>query len=381
MPRYVGLLCKVFDQAADELGLVGSSRPATIEGADVDRRHFLQFMAFMGSSPMLDWDRFPALLAGLRQVDASLLDGLESLTDFFARQSRTTAPRSLLPAIHSHLATLKALLRDSQPEGLDRRLNVLLGQTAVIAGRLWYAIGNMGEAQSWFSIGKAAARESGDGPLQAFELVARSSLCSRVKPGGLDAAGSSRLVLELLNEAEAALGANPPALQYAWTLARRAEDRAALKDADGANSDLERAERVLVTAEGSSGVELFSHFDSTRLDGYRGKCAVLLASPDAVSILESALARSNPALVKIRAAMLIDLAVACAQQSEPDRACSLLSESFTLADTAGLTAMQSLIAPIRDQYLGSWPELTCVRDLDDRLRTAPLAGVSCTWAT
>jgi hypothetical protein len=381
MPRYVALLCKVFGQTADELGLVGPARPSSTEGTDVDRRNFLQFMALMGSSPMLDWDRFPALLAGLRQVDASLLDGLESLTDFFARQSRTTAPRSLLPAIHSHLATLKALLRDSQPEGLDRRLSVLLGQTAVIAGRLWYAIGNMGEAQTWFSIGKAAARESGDGQLQAFELVARSSLCSRVKPGGLDSSGSNRLVLELLNQAEAALGPHPPPIQYAWTLARRAEDRAALDDAAGSHRDLELAERVLATAHGSSGVGLFSHFDSTRLAGYRGKCAVLLASPDAVSILEAALDRSNPALVKIRAAMLIDLAAACSQQGQPDRACSLLSESFTLADTAGLTAMQSLIAPIRDQYLGSWPDLACVRDLDERLRAAQLAGVSCTWAT
>jgi hypothetical protein len=330
---------------------------------------------------MLDWDRFPALLAGLRQVDAPLLDGLESLTDFFARQSRTTAPRSLLPAIHSHLATLKALLRDSQPEGLDRRLNVLLGQTAVIAGRLWYAIGNMGEAQTWFSIGKAAARESGDGPLRAFELVARSSLCSRLKPGGLDGSESNRLVLELLNEAEAALAPDPPTLQYAWTLARRSEDRAALNDAGGAQRDLDLAERVLATADGSGGVGLFSHFDSTRLAGYRGKCAVLLASADAVSILDSALAETNPALVKIRAALMIDLAAACSQQGQPDRACSLLSESFTLADTAGLTAMQSLIAPIRDRYLGSWSDLTCVKDLDERLRTVQLAGVSCTWAT
>jgi hypothetical protein len=106
--------------------------------------------------------------------------------------------------------------------------------------------------------------------------------------------------------------------------------------------------------------------------GYRAHCALLLAEREAVSVIERALAATDPALTGARSATLADLAVAYFQQDDFERSCSLLLESLTIAADGGSEAHLKRIAKIRRGYPDDAPG---VKELDDRLRVfRPASG-------
>ncbi|TMC01459.1 MAG: helix-turn-helix transcriptional regulator, partial [Chloroflexi bacterium] len=149
-PRYVALLCRLFELPADELGLVDEAVEAaeTVDKEDdVRRRQFLQYMSVVTGATMLDWDRLAAMLRDqLGPGDRVLVDDLEVITRSYARQVETVAPGGLLPALRSHLAMLSGSLHGGQPESVRLRLLSLTGETAVLAGRLSWLLENRGEA-------------------------------------------------------------------------------------------------------------------------------------------------------------------------------------------------------------------------------------------
>src|SRR2546423_11429868 len=123
-PRYVALLCQLFELPADELGLVEEAAEppdATPTGKDkeddVRRRQFLQYLSVVTGATMLDWERLAATLRGqLGPSDRVLVDDLGAITRSYARQLETVAPSSLLPALRSHLAVLSGSLHTGQPQ-------------------------------------------------------------------------------------------------------------------------------------------------------------------------------------------------------------------------------------------------------------------------
>src|SRR5256885_15307065 len=113
-PRYVALLCQVFELPADELGLVEDAVEAvetTDKEDDVRRRQFLQYLSVVTGATMLDWDQVAALLRGqLGPSDEILVDDLEMITRSHARQVETVTPGSLLAPLRSHMAVLSGSL-------------------------------------------------------------------------------------------------------------------------------------------------------------------------------------------------------------------------------------------------------------------------------
>src|SRR5262252_749566 len=63
-PRYVALLCQLFELPADELGLVDRVDAALTKENDVRRRRFLEYLAVVSGATMLDWDRVSTLMRG-----------------------------------------------------------------------------------------------------------------------------------------------------------------------------------------------------------------------------------------------------------------------------------------------------------------------------
>jgi transcriptional regulator with XRE-family HTH domain len=368
-PRYVALLCRLFELPADELGLVEEAVEAADAAVDkeddVRRRQFLQYMSVVTGATMLDWDRLSAMLRGqLGPGDRVLVDDLEVITRSYARQVETVAPGSLLPALRSHLAMLSGSLHAGQPEPVRRRLLSLTGETAVLAGRLSWLLDNRGEARHCWTLACDLAREAGDDTLLAEALgnqrVLHSTIPNRGQYGRPDRA------LAVLDAAEERLAPTSSPYARMMVLLLRAEDHAAVGDADASQRDLAAAESALLSADRPHD-GYYALWDAGRIAGYRGSCALALGRPEeACTVLEGALGQTSEALIGQRCAVMTDLATAYAMQREIEHSAALLVQS---ADTAERTGLGELLQRVHGArvHLDPWSNAPAVRLLDERL--------------
>lgn len=370
-PRYVALLCRLFELPADELGLVDEALEAaeTVDKEDdVRRRQFLQYMSVVTGATMLDWDRLAAMLRGqLGPGDRVLVDDLEVMTRSYARQVETVAPGSLLPALRSHLAMLSGSLHGGQPESVRLRLLSMTGETAVLAGRLSWLLENRGEARQCWNLACELAREAGDDTLLAEALANQRVLHSTIPNRGQY--GRPDRALALLDAAEDRLNAASSPYTRTMVLLSRAEDQAAVGNADASLRDLEAAERAISAVTGPDD-GFYALWDSRRVAGYRGSCALALQQPEEASaVLEAALAETDDALIGQRCAVMTDLATAYAMQREVERSAALLLDAADTAERAGLGELIQRVTGAR-QHLAPWHDVPAVMALDDRLATA-----------
>jgi transcriptional regulator with XRE-family HTH domain len=368
-PRYVALLCRLFELPADELGLVqeaGDAAEATDKEEDeVRRRQFLQYLSVVTGATMLDWDRLAAMLRGqLGPADRVLVDDMEAITRSYARQVETVAPGSLLPALRSHLAVLSGSLHGGQPQLVRRRIASLTGETALLTGRLSWLLENHGEARQCWTFAGQLGREAGDDTLVASALgmqrVFHSTIPNRGQHGRTDKA------LAVLDAAEERLATTSSPYVRMMVHLSRAEDRAALGDADASQRDLEAAETALASTRAPDD-GLYALWDESRIAGYRGSCALALDRPEEAStVLELALARTSETLLGQRCAVVTDLAAAYAMQREVEHSAALLIESVDTVERAGLGELLQRVHGAR-VHLAQWQNTPAVRRLDERL--------------
>jgi hypothetical protein len=176
---YAPLLCELYGKTAEELDLV-----KTAEIIDpMKRRSFLRG-AGVGAlgvvSGQLDISLLDAALDFPAEIDRRRLQDLETLVRGDACQIHTLSPRSLLPSVRFRLGHLYGVLNQPQFPGTRRRLQATTGQAAAIAGKLSFALGNLGDAQIYYRDAEGLARESGDVQLCAYVLGQRSHLHSEL---------------------------------------------------------------------------------------------------------------------------------------------------------------------------------------------------------
>jgi len=367
-PRYVALLCQVFELPADELGLVeeaGDAVQPTDKEDDVRRRQFLQYLSVVTGATMLDWERLAATLRGqLGSSDRVLVDDLEAITRSYARQVEQVAPSSLLPALRSHLAVLSGSLHGGQPADVRRRVLSMSGETALLAGRLSWLLDNRGEARRCWTLAADLGREAGDDTLIASTLGMQRVFHSTIPNRGLY--GSTDRALAVLNAAEARLSPSSSPYVRMMVLLSRAEDHAAAGDADASQRDLEAAESALAGAALPDD-GLYAQWDAARIAGYRGSCALALERPEEAStVLEDALASTADTLIGQRCAVVTDLAAAYAMQREVEHSAALLAQTVDTAERAGLSELLQRVQGAR-RHLSQWPDVTAVQQLDERL--------------
>jgi tetratricopeptide (TPR) repeat protein len=364
----VGLLCRLFELPADELGLVEEAveaADAADKEDDVRRRQFLQYMSVVTGATMLDWDRFAAMLRGqLGPGDHVLVQDLEAITKNYARQVETVAPSSLLPALRSHLAMLTGTLHGGQGTPMRRRLLSLTGETAVLTGRVSWLLENRGEARQCWSLAADLGREAGDDTLVAEALANQRVFYSMVPNRGMY--GQPDRALAILDAAEAHL--TPESSPYARTMVHllRAEDHASNGDATLAERDLNAAEDALRSA-GTRHDGYYAQWDEYRIAGFRGSCALALGQPEEAAVrLEKALDNTCPTLVGQRCAVQTDLATAYAMQDEVEHSTSLLMQAVNAAERSGLGELIQRAQGAR-AHLQKWRNDPAVRTLDERL--------------
>jgi transcriptional regulator with XRE-family HTH domain len=371
---YRRLLCELHDADEVELGLRLPPVPAYAgdqnrgTGDELKRREFLHYLALFSGMTAIDVERMAQAFDRPGGASEQLLDDLHRVALTYARDAHVQAPADLLPAVTGHLACLQRLLEVSQPASAGRRLRVIAGESAALAGWLAYLLDRNQTAVTHYAMAESLASEAGDGRLRAHVLTLRSWLYSSISRR---APGESPLTaITLLDEAFQCAGPHAPPVLRAWMLARRAQQHAAHGNGRAADRDLDTICSVLGRYASPPTEGFLTHWrPEARVTSSRGKCAMFLGRTGAVGILEEAWKRTDRRLTAQRSAIENDIAAACLSRRDPDieRACAMLSSSLTLASQVGAASCVQHARDVR-RLLDPWRAAPAVRALDEQLR-------------
>jgi hypothetical protein len=336
------------------------------EAEQMKRRRFLQYLAVLAESLVIDPDRLGSAVRARSSVDQSLMDGLEAVTHGLGRQWHTTPPQQLLPTLQHHLQTLNELRLQAHRGSTDRRLLALTAEAAALVGWELWLTGERTAADAYYALAREMSHESGHDQTTGFVLVARSFVQSTLFGGARDAAG---MPVRLLNEAVAVAERTSSPHLRSFALLRRAEERGA---AEGGRAvidverDLESAEAI-ISAVRTRDDGFFHYFDVDRVTGTRGTCAGLLGNHRvAIDILSQVIAGTPPALAAERSVLITDLAAVYARTQEVEYACELLGRSLSLGHRSDVNRTARIIG-VRQSLLHRWTEIPSVRRLDEQL--------------
>jgi len=362
---YTMLLCDLYQVSAEQLGLIDDAVVVPSGRIDdVERRNFLRLgLGAAASLAVIDWQRIAAASADSRYVDSSAVADLRELTWEFGKRSHSMSPAALLPTTQDHLVRVQELARNA-PGELRVHLVAVLGETAVVAGRLAYQLDNRGAAEAYYDLADRCALEAGEPLVRAQAYVGLSYLSSTVARGGAE---SDRRALILLDHARDASASGSPVLR-AWILARRAEELAARGAAGPAHADMGAARAALEDRQVEHG--LLSQWGQPWLAGYLANVHLLADEHDAaITVNREALAQLDEGLVYQRSALLSDVARAQAGQGDVDGACATLEEALALARRQGVEVRLQHVRRAREA-LPPAADTLAVRHLDEQLAVA-----------
>jgi hypothetical protein len=279
----------------------------------------------------------------------------------------STSADKLLPPVAGLVPILIDLIdRQESPvlSAARRRVTSLVGQAAVMAGVLsLMGRHDLAHARHYYELAATMAKESGDADLLVY---ARGSMSFCDVRAGRLRDGLQRL---LAAEAEVARQASP--VTSAWFASLASELHARAGDSWMSRRSLERAEKSLEgshhSMESWRGV---GTFDRSKVLAYRGGNLVLLGrAREAEGVLTQVLNELPATRVKHRCTALGDLAIALAQQREPDQAAQKAMAALELATQ--LRHTESVIR-VRRAYvrLHPWKTRPAVVELGQRLADA-----------
>jgi transcriptional regulator with XRE-family HTH domain len=382
-PRYVRLLCRLFELPAERLGVVEDDDlgvlPERLREApdddDAERRDLIgRVSALLGVAalPMPrfqptgrePWERLARALRRPGRVDVETVDHLEQVTVALESLEPTqVGPPALLGPVTGHLDTITLLLQGSAPAALRSRLCSLAGETAGFAGWLRWSMDDAEGAAAYFRTGLVAAHEAGDRPLAVY--LVGSAACQ--PPHRED----PQARLRQLRDAGPGFAQSDatPATQV-WLAAKEADACALLGDDAGCLRALDRAEAILQRAgrPDESWRPRFSKVDETWLRGERGaSLAKLGITGEARAILQRVLASLGPSRELDRLWLFAALASTYVREAEPEEACRVARLALDRASRLHLEPVVRLVEGLR-RDLAPYGDVAAVRELDEQLR-------------
>jgi hypothetical protein len=359
--------------------LPGVPGDATVElsevGGGLHRRVLVRIGGLLVAEALLsriDAERLVWARSNPGRIDLHLVGDLRAITLASVQAIHRASPVGLLAPARSHLEYLTELLRAGPPSQVERPLRLVTGEAAIVAGWLAFLSNDRAEAQRCYDVADELARQAGDELLAAQARIPMSYLHSPryngQNSGGMPSGPAT--ALRLLDEAgRAARRLSPP--MRGWLAGCAAAEHASLRNADAARAQLHRAADALADIRPGEEQQFLALWESTRLDSYAGLCAILLADGrQAEQTLRRALEHADPALVRHRVGILIDLGVACLLQHKLDEGCDDLGAASTLAAQHGLPVVEGRILSVRRQRLSLHSDHPAVRALDERLHQA-----------
>jgi transcriptional regulator with XRE-family HTH domain len=391
-PRYVRLLCRLFELSADQLGVIEEQdldRPQdrtrdalrdALEEHAVERRDFIHRVTgllglaaaplpleHLGTEP---WERLTSALHGPGGIDEEAVDHLEWITLTLQRLGRSDiSSEVILGPVVGHLDAITHILGRSLAPSLRARLCSLAGETAGFAGWLRWNVDDAAGAASYFATGLEAAREGGDRALAAY--LVGSAACQppyRESPQ------------RRLDQLDTIPWSDPTPSSRVWLAAKAADAHALLGDAGGCQRALERAEVALAAVpseDDGARRPRFSGVDRNWLDGERGaSLAKLGQTADARATLQQVMAQMGPSSERDRLWLSTSLVSTHIQDGEPEQACRVACAALEQASRMQLQPILRIMRGLRDQLTTYGPS-PAIQELDERLRisAAPRAAL------
>lgn len=377
-PHYVRLLCHLF-QLPPELGLLSDPQVVSLDATlamdrwgldDMKRRDFLRGLAGMigtaASAPVVfdtdPWERLTKAVREPSRIDDRVVDHMEENLTTFERLEVERSPASLIGPVLGQLETLRHLFNGGMPSSLRRRLLGLSGETAALAGWLFWDLAQPDRAASYFYGGLEAAREANDRALGAY-LVGSAA----VQPSYREKPQARLRLLDGRSWGFSRREADPKTGAWLWAL--EAEAHVLAGDSDRALRSLEEAERVAQGKTSGDPRPRTAFFNPTRLDGERGVALSRLGhSRPARDILDAAIGGLSSSETKPRPRLLAALGHALVHDHEVEQACEVAREALDLAVNQAVDPNLQDVRGLR-RRLEPWRDTSPVAALDERLAT------------
>jgi transcriptional regulator with XRE-family HTH domain len=382
-PRYVRLLCNLFELPAQQLGiieaedlaLITASRQDPIEEQDVERRDFIRKVStLMGVAalPVIrpnlagpqPWERLSRALRRPGLVDRETVTHLGQITTALESLGLTpVSSHAIFGPVTGHLDAMSLLLRSSMPASLRTELCSIAGETACFAGWLRWNLDDQEGAAAYFRAGLEAAREAGDRALGAY-LMGSAACQPPYRENPIDRVRKLRDGMFGFTPVDAS-----PRWQV-WLAAKEADAHALLGDDYPCLEALERAEEALQgagPADPDQDRPRFSAIDRTWLDGERGASLAKLGRTDeARAALERALASMGSNRERDRLWLAASLASTHLQAGEREEACRV---AVTVLDRAARMHLQPVVRVVQSLRveMGTNGANAAVRELDEHL--------------
>ncbi|MFD3458519.1 helix-turn-helix transcriptional regulator [Nocardia fluminea] len=308
-----------------------------------------------------------ASLMRSRAVSESSIGSFAVLTDLLAGQRQSVAPDALIGPVEAHRDAVAALFRAATDDRSKLRAGALLGETSVVASRVWSAIGDKSMALTHCAFARKLADQLQDktlgGIARIFESNLRSDAAALISSDGDVVVG-----LRMLKEAANVSDLLPPAAR-ARIGAEQAQAYAVLELREECEEALIRAQRAVEDIDENDCAGLFSDWNTTRIQVYIGTCQLLLGQPKrAIAALSEALNTPEGDSPNVDLAARVDLASAYALSGELEEGCRILGDTYnalaTMGNHRGLERAQRAI-----ERMGPWHDEAPVLAMRERVNS------------
>lgn len=363
-PNYKRALQAVTRTPYEQLGFSGAAAPLpdapllTGRLGGVLHRHAAQPLPGVVGEP---GDRLRFALERPGHVDNEAIAIVETNTERLFALEHHRAARTIAGAVNRHIDDVARLLAGTRREPVRRRLAVVGGRSAALAGWLAFDRGDAASAHQYWDSSLAAARYAADGPLLACVLTYLSySAAER---------GDPATAWQLAHTAVSHAGRDPRA--RAWMAGRAAEEAATLGERAAALSELELAlslgSDLPTPTPDDDTLPWLRFFDTKRLAAIAANVHGRLGDVQAaVEAAEWAMRTLGTEQVKVRAVVLAEVACAAARAGQLDLVEQVVFEAADLADGLEVTLARRKLRALL-QLLGPYRASVIARRVVDRL--------------
>ncbi|MGH8900527.1 MAG: hypothetical protein ACRDYA_02335 [Egibacteraceae bacterium] len=340
-------------------------------GDGTDRGQFFNVIGAGVAGVFMPLDTIERLVVAASRdarVDASLVAAHESFADGLACLYRASRCDWLAEPVARHANTVRELLRKPLSSSDRRRLEAIAVGSCAHAGLLAFQVGDRATAQRYFTWAGDVAEDAGDGTLRAQALGMSSILHSSVPTGGYG--GDTGRAVELMRRA-AAHARRADRDTRAWVFRWLTEELAAAGDKPGAAGSLALVERTGDQGGHLDGRGFFARYsvgvERELVVETRGIALVRIGPAEEALEALDVLMASGP---RQRTIAVVETAAVRLRQEDPEETSAGLLRGVGLARDAGYAMGVERALGVRARFPEPWADLACVRELDERLRTA-----------
>ncbi|MFC9240892.1 XRE family transcriptional regulator [Streptomyces decoyicus] len=274
------------------------------------------------------YDELLSRIDSASSVSKSMVKTFNDQTELLRTMDRQMGASGLVDQMTGHLAALEDALNFAVLPNARRPVALALAGASTLAA--WQAIDSGGVERAWrhYELAKRAARDA-EAPMYLAHAMGEQAyvLCE---------AGRPSLGLELVHDAQRALGTGGSPRLRAWLYATEAELCAHAGMPDDCRRALDAAAASIPPGPEDRDPDMLSIFlNGGHFARWRGNVLGLLGDSDAMISLYGALDMADPTFVRAQAGLHTDLAQAHLARAEYDDANIHLRQARLLANRTG----------------------------------------------